>query len=103
MAGGEYRSFQTSESKLLYNNIIPAFISGSVISALTTPLDTIKTRIQSGVDLKGSIRSQLAEMHKREGWAGFFSGVHYRVARNTLGACIYIPTYEYMLQRLSSL
>jgi len=35
----------------LYANVIPAAIGGSIISAITTPLDTLKTRLQSGVQI----------------------------------------------------
>lgn len=46
--GAEYRE-QKHKSTMVYANIIPAMVGGSLISLITTPLDTVKTRLQSGV------------------------------------------------------
>lgn len=46
-------------------NVIPAMISGSLISFITTPLDTLKTRIQSGIDFEGSLLTQLKKIYEK--------------------------------------
>jgi len=46
--GDEYRTHK-GEKSILYANVIPAMVGGSLISAITTPLDTVKTRLQSGL------------------------------------------------------
>lgn len=40
-------------------------IGGSVISAITTPLDTIKTRLQSGLEIQGSLWQQFKHIYKK--------------------------------------
>jgi len=46
-------------------NIFPPLIAGSIISAITTPLDTIKTRIQSDKMLDKSIVKELINIYKK--------------------------------------
>lgn len=50
LMGDEYRTHR-GQKNVLYANVIPALIAGGLISAITTPLDTIKTRLQSGVEI----------------------------------------------------
>jgi hypothetical protein len=49
--GGEYRDNINKDSNFTMKNftmnLFPAFILGGFVSAVTTPLDTLKTRIQS--------------------------------------------------------
>jgi hypothetical protein len=40
-------------------------IGGSLVSLITTPFDTIKTRLQSGVDMTGTLREQLKRILKK--------------------------------------
>lgn len=51
LVGGEYRQKIEKDSdfnmKNFTVNLIPAFIIGAFVSAVTTPLDTLKTRIQT--------------------------------------------------------
>lgn len=56
-------------------NMIPGFIFGMVVSAITTPMDTLKTRIQSQGIERYKIIAGVREIYKREGWTGLFSGV----------------------------
>jgi hypothetical protein len=68
-------------------------IGGSLISIITAPFDTIKTRIQSGVEMKGTLRGQIMETFRREGYLGLFSGVQHRVARNTITSVLYLTIF----------
>lgn len=61
--GEEYRSHK-GEKNILYTNVIPALIGGSLISAITTPLDTIKTRLQSGVNIEGPLYRQVKKLYQ---------------------------------------
>jgi len=64
MTNGEYRGEKIKLSifnwKGFYVNMLPGFIIGGFISALTTPLDTLKTRVQSQGITKYSIIKGLA-------------------------------------------
>lgn len=68
-------------------------VGGSLISAITTPLDTIKTRQQSGVQISGSILSMLKSIYQKEGYIGLFSGVQHRVVRNTISSVLYLTIF----------
>ena len=95
VVGGEYRynKHRKSSRQVLYENVIPSGVAGSLISALTTPIDNLKTRIQSGIKCEGSLWKELGKIFRREGYFGLFSGVQYRVARNTIGTTIYVTSY----------
>ena len=69
-------------------------ISGSLVSFITTPFDTLKTRLQSGIKLEGSIMSQMKEIYMKEGTIGLFAGVKQRVLRNTINSVIYLCLFE---------
>ena len=49
--GGDYRENVRKNSSFswhnFYLNLLPAFIIGGLVSAVTTPLDTLKTRVQT--------------------------------------------------------
>lgn len=62
--GEEYREHK-HKSSMLYTNIIPAMIGGSLISFITTPLDTVKTRLQSGIEMSGSLWFQFKQIYKK--------------------------------------
>lgn len=41
------------------------FISGGLAAGITTPFDTLKTRIQSGIPENDSVLSQLKAIYKK--------------------------------------
>lgn len=86
----------------MYANVIPAMVGGSLISLITTPLDTLKTRLQSGIEMHGSTLSQLKQIYAREGHLGLFAGVQQRVLRNTISSVIYLSLFENVIERLQS-
>lgn len=98
--GREYRYYSKSQKhdEQYLANIVAGIIAGGVVSGITTPLDTLKTRIQSGVEEKGSIRSQLAEIYRKEGNLGLFSGVHFRVMKTSIHSALYLIFYENFLR-----
>lgn len=62
-SGQQYRSSQHVGN--LDTNAIAGIIGGGFVAGVTTPLDTVKTRIQSGVKLEGSIMMQLQTIYKK--------------------------------------
>lgn len=64
---GEYRHSSGNDQpfmKILENNIVPSVIAGSLISGITTPLDTIKTRIQSNKSSSNSIMKEIVQIYR---------------------------------------
>lgn len=43
----KFKKSHHSSKEIFELNLLPALFSGSIISAITTPVDTIKTRLQS--------------------------------------------------------
>lgn len=86
-------------------------IAGAVASAVTTPLDVAKTRIQLA-DLEQNSEYNLEHrnplrilesLYKQKGIQGIFSGFVPRVMWTTIGGFIWFGTYsvvKYLLQRL---
>lgn len=92
LVGDEYRNGSKKPS-MLYSSVLPAMISGSIISFATTPIDTLKTRLQSGVHIEGSMGKQLQSIYRKEGFTGIFAGVQQRVLRNTINSVIYLSLF----------
>ena len=57
--GDEYRLTKSQTNSNLSANILGGGIAGGLIALITTPLDTVKTRIQSGMHLEASIVKQM--------------------------------------------
>lgn len=65
LMGKDYRaSNQKDQPVPLFPNIMAGLIAGGVISAVTTPFDVLKTRIQSGVIERGNIWQQLKDLYR---------------------------------------
>ena len=82
--------------------MLPAFLIAGAISAVLTPIDTLKTRIQSQTIKNYSIVRGVREIQVKEGSIGLFSGVEWRVLRNGLQSGIYMYVYELMVRHLMS-
>ena len=103
--GTDYRkklkeSHHTSK-EIFELNLLPALISGSLISMITTPVDTIKTRLQSSAEINPSIIKWMINIYKVEGMMGLFSGVHFRVLKNSIHSSLYISLFEFSMNKLS--
>jgi hypothetical protein len=81
--------------------LLPALFSGSLISAITTPVDTIKTRLQSSAQTNPSIIKELKNIYKNEGMIGLFSGVHFRVLKNSIHSSLYIGLFEFSMNKIT--
>lgn len=64
LVGREYRS-GTQKPSMLYSSVLPAMVSGGIISLATTPIDTLKTRLQSGIHIEGSMFRQLQSIYRK--------------------------------------
>lgn len=80
-----------------------AACAGGVTALLTTPLDTIKTRLQvlAGVGNKEpTVRETVTSLIKEGGWKACYRGIGPRWAMMVMSATTMITTYEF-LKRLS--
>lgn len=82
-------------------NLLPAFLLGAAVSAITTPLDTLKTRVQSKSITNYSVINSIGEIYRKEGVKGLFSGVKLRMMKNSLHLSLYLFMYEWYLNKVS--
>eukprot|EP00924_Labyrinthula_sp_SR-Ha-C_P013027 maker-scaffold_12-snap-gene-7.51-mRNA-1 protein AED:0.01 eAED:0.01 QI:29/1/1/1/1/1/2/1238/269 len=79
--------------------------SGAFASALTTPLDVIKTRLMLGKDRHGKLYTGVLDTAKRiaaeEGYLAFLSGISARVMWIGIGGFVYFGAYEKSKQILN--
>jgi hypothetical protein len=103
--GGEYReSIKDGQSFAWRNftsNMVPGLVLGSIMSAVTTPLDTLKTRIQSKGIKKYSILVGLRDIYAKEGARGLFSGMEWRVLKNGVHSSLYVFIYEWYMRGIA--
>jgi len=80
--------------------ILAAAITGAVTAVLTTPLDTVKTKMM--VDDYGGFDflQCFAVTVENHGWPAVFAGVLARVAWIVPFTAIYLPTYDYLIRQL---
>ncbi|GAV51754.1 hypothetical protein ZYGR_0AF02250 [Zygosaccharomyces rouxii] len=88
-------------------------LAGGVAGVLTTPLDVIKTRVQTQqtspaselgkpANLSSSLFSSLRIVYKSEGLIGFFSGVGPRFIWTSIQSSIMLFLYQYTLRGLNT-
>lgn len=84
---------------------VSAACAGGVAALLTTPFDTVKTRLQvletDAGGRRSTVRQTLAALAKEGGWKAFYRGLAPRWASMSMSATIMITTYEF-LKRLSA-
>jgi hypothetical protein len=92
-----------------YNlELITGATAGGLAGILTTPLDVIKTRIQTqtpesgngGLQLNNSILSSLRRVYVSEGIIGLFSGVGPRFVWTSVQSSIMLLLYQMALKKL---
>lgn len=96
-----------SESEILGVQIIAGVLTGCTSASLTTPLDVVKTRLQTrettpGEGIKPTWRNTASGLLKTEGMAGFFRGVAPRMVSSSIWGTAMVTTYEF-LKRLCML
>lgn len=79
MAKGEYRGKIFDNEGFTWRNlminVLPGFVFGMLVSGITTPMDALKTRIQSQGIVKYKIINGILDIYRKEGLMGLFSGV----------------------------
>lgn len=80
-------------------------LAGAAAAFITTPLDVAKTRImlaeRSESLASGKVITALRAVHKEKGIRGLFAGVVPRVLWISVGAAIFLGSYEKTLKLLS--
>jgi hypothetical protein len=107
-SNGEYRAFIKKKDKdfnwkNFTTNFFPGFVIAAFVSTLTTPLDTLKTRIQSQGIKEYSITKGMMDIYKKEGVHGLFSGVQWRILKNGLHSSLYVFLYELYMRRVCAM
>ncbi|OVA00829.1 Mitochondrial carrier protein [Macleaya cordata] len=72
-------------------------VAGSVASCITTPLDTIKTRLQvMGHEKRETARQVVKKLIVEDGWKGFYRGLGPRFVSMSAWGTSMILAYEYL-------
>ncbi|XP_030484216.2 uncharacterized protein LOC115700726 isoform X2 [Cannabis sativa] len=99
---GSDSSLVPDERKIVLVQATGGIVAGATASCITTPLDTIKTRLQViGHDKGQNARQVIKSLIHDEGWKGFYRGLGPRFFSMSMWGTSMILTYEY-LKRLCS-
>lgn len=79
---------------------MPGFVFTGLVSALTTPLDTLKTRVQSKGIKDYKILQGITSIYEKEGITGLFAGMKWRMLKNSVHTSLYLFTYEWLIQKI---
>ncbi|SPO05298.1 related to PET8 protein [Cephalotrichum gorgonifer] len=77
-------------------------VSGAAAAGLTTPLDVLKTRVMLASNTKPSVRGILTNILRDEGPKALFSGLGPRVAWISVGGAIFLGSYQWGVNTLTS-
>lgn len=95
--GGKYDEASPSVQKIMLVQAAGGIIAGATASCITTPLDTIKTRLQvMGNDNRSSIKQVAKDLIKEDGWQGLYRGFGPRFFSMSAWGTSMILTYEYL-------
>ena len=90
----------TAPTELLGLQAVSGMCAGATSGALTTPLDVVKTRLQTHEGERRSFASVIRELHASEGLRGFTRGMVPRMANTALWGTCMVNAYE-LLKRWS--
>ncbi|CAL9166295.1 uncharacterized protein LOC135671932 [Musa acuminata AAA Group] len=86
-----------SQSKIVCVQATGGIIAGAVASCVTTPLDTIKTRLQVMDNMqKQNVRQVVKRLIAEDGWKGFYRGLGPRFFSMSAWGTTMIVAYEYL-------
>ncbi|XP_004491890.1 uncharacterized protein [Cicer arietinum] len=86
-----------SVQKIVLVQAAGGIIAGASASCITTPLDTIKTRLQvMGHDSRSSIKQVTKDLISEDGWKGLYRGFGPRFFSMSAWGTSMILTYEYL-------
>lgn len=85
-----------------WEEIVAGAITGGTAALLTTPLDTIKTKMMVDPDwgVGSSFVECLVSTVQQHGWQAVFAGVLARIAWIMPFTAMYLPLYDYFKRRL---
>lgn len=101
--GGEVEKELPSTGEVVLVQALGGVIAGACSAVATTPMDTVKTRLQVMAhegEGRPTIKQTVKLLHKQEGWRGFYKGLGPRFFSMSLWGTSMITTYEF-LKRLS--
>jgi hypothetical protein len=94
MAGGtEYRKIRKSNFDLLVDNALPGLVGGVTSSLITSPIDTVKTRIQTKSLVYTSMNAELLKIYQKEGLNGWFLGWKLRIMKSASHSVLYLVLF----------
>lgn len=86
-----------SQSKIVLVQATGGLIAGATASCITTPLDTIKTRLQvMGHDKRPSTTQVVKKLISEDGWKGLYRGLGPRFFSMSAWGTSMILAYEYL-------
>ncbi|XP_059449047.1 uncharacterized protein LOC132180293 [Corylus avellana] len=95
--GTDQEEAAPSQSKIVLVQAAGGIIAGAIASCTTTPLDTIKTRLQVvGHEKRSTAREVVKGLIKDDGWKGFYRGLGPRFFSMSAWGTSMIVSYEYL-------
>ncbi|KAB1211439.1 Solute carrier family 25 member 44 [Morella rubra] len=102
--GNDPKEAAPSQSKIMLVQATGGIIAGATASCITTPLDTIKTRLQvMGHEKRKTARQVVKGLIADEGWKGLYKGLGPRFFSMSAWGTSMILTYEYLSTTVLSL
>ncbi|XP_023332871.1 kidney mitochondrial carrier protein 1 [Eurytemora carolleeae] len=97
-----YFSINPSKPESNVLNLFCAVFAGSVSSAIATPTDVVKVRMQAKGDTKfGNLLSVFIDIGRKEGVSGLWRGVCPTAQRSAIVAGVQLPVYDWSRSYLS--
>ncbi|KAI4346710.1 hypothetical protein L6164_007583 [Bauhinia variegata] len=95
--GSTNEEITPSVQKIMLVQASGGIIAGATASCITTPLDTIKTRLQvMGHEKRSSIKQVVQDLIKEDGWKGLYRGMGPRFFSMSAWGTSMILAYEYL-------
>ncbi|KAJ8774952.1 hypothetical protein K2173_019956 [Erythroxylum novogranatense] len=95
--GSDFEGTPPSNMKIMFVQATGGIIAGATASCITTPLDTIKTRLQvMGHERKSSAKQVVKILIKDDGWTGLYKGLGPRFVSMSAWGTSMILAYEYL-------
>ncbi|CAI9109871.1 OLC1v1009794C5 [Oldenlandia corymbosa var. corymbosa] len=95
--GSANDGFAPSQGQVVLVQAAGGIFAGATASCITTPLDTIKTRLQvMGHDKRPSARQVVRKLIAEDGWTGFYRGLGPRFFSMSAWGTSMILAYEYL-------
>ncbi|CAH9067657.1 unnamed protein product [Cuscuta europaea] len=96
--GNEQREFDPSDGMIVAVQAAGGIVAGATASLVTTPFDTLKTRLQvkGHGDNKATARQVVKELLLEDGWTGLYRGLGPRFVSMSAWGTSMVLAYEYL-------